>query len=134
MRIAKFTVAYVVTVFAVGFVLGALRVMLVVPALGERIAELAEMPFMIAASLFFAWRFVRRWRLGVGAALAGGALALALLLGAELALVAGLRGLTLEQYLANHDPVSGAAYVAALIVFMLAPAVVAWRLHATGRV
>ena len=125
--------SYFVAVFAVGFALGALRVTLVVPALGERIAELAEMPFMIAASVLFAWQFVRRWRLGVGAALAGGVLALALLLGAELALVVA-RGLTLEQYIARRDPVAGAAYVAALVVFMLAPAVVAWRLAQRPRV
>lgn len=132
MRAAAFAVVYFAAVFAVGFALGALRVTLVVPALGERIAELAEMPFMIAASVFFAWRFVRRWRLSVVAALVGGILALALLLGAELTLVATLRGLTLEQYLASRDPVSGSAYVAALCVFMLAPAAVAWRLRARG--
>jgi hypothetical protein len=132
MRIATFAIVYFAAVFAVGFVLGALRVTFVAPAVGERIAELAEMPFMIAASAFFAWRLVRRWWLGVGAALAGGLLALALLLGAELALVFSLRGLTLEQYLASRDPVSGTAYVAALVVFMLAPAVAAWRLRASG--
>jgi len=133
MRIARFTLAYAVTVFAVGFVLGALRVTVVVPAFGERGAELAEMPFMIAASVFFAWRFVRRWRLDVGEALAGGILALALLLGAEFALVAA-RGLTLEQYVASRDPVAGTAYVSALVVFMIAPAVVASRLRVRGRV
>jgi hypothetical protein len=132
MRITVFAAAYFVAVFAVGFALGAVRVTLVVPALGERVAELAEMPFMIVASVFFAWRFVRHWRLRVGAALAGGALALALVLGAEFVLVVALRGLTLEQYVASRDPVSGAAYVATLCVFMLAPAVVAWRLRARG--
>jgi hypothetical protein len=132
MRAAAFAVVYFAAVFAVGFALGALRVTLVVPALGERTAELAELPFMIAASVLLAWRFVRRWRLGVGAALAGGVLALVLVLGAELALVFVLRGLTLEQYLASRDPVSGAAYVATLCVFMLAPAAAAWRLRARG--
>jgi hypothetical protein len=129
MRAASFAVIYFATVFAVGFGLGVVRVTWLVPAIGERIAELAETPFMIAASVLLAWRFVRRWGLGVGAALAGGVLALALLLGAELALVVA-RGLTLEQYVASRDPVAGAAYVAALVVFMLAPAVGAWRLRA----
>ena len=131
-RIAVFATAYFLAVFAVGFALGALRVMLVVPTLGERMAELAEMPFMIAASVFFAGWFVRRWRLSVGAALAGGVLALVLVLGAELALVLGVRGLALQQYVASRDPVSGSAYVATLCVFMLAPAAVAWRLRARG--
>jgi hypothetical protein len=132
MRIAVFAAAYFIAVFAVGFALGALRVTLVAPALGERVAELAEMPFMVAASVFFAWRFVRRWRLGIGAALAGGVIALVLLLGAEFTLVLGVRGLTFQQYIASRDSVSGAAYVAALCVFMLAPAVVAWRLRVRG--
>ena len=131
MRIAVFAAAYFIAVFAVGFGLGVVRVTWVVPATGESIAELAEMPFMIAASVLLAWQLVRRWRLGVGAALAGGALALGLLLGAELALVVA-RGLTLEQYIVSRDPVAGAAYVAALVVFMLAPAVGAWRLRARG--
>jgi hypothetical protein len=122
MRVATFAVVYFAAVFAVGFVLGALRVTVVVPAVGERIAELAEMPFMITASVMVAWRLVRRWRLGVGAAIVGGVLALALLLGAELGLVFTLRDMTLHQYLASRDPVSGAAYVVALCVFMLAPA------------
>ena len=127
MRIAAFAGAYFAAVFAVGFVLGTLRVTLVVPAVGERAAELAEMPLMIAASVWFAGRFVRRWRLGVAAALQGGVLALVLLLGAELTLVLGVRGLTLTQYLASRDPVAGAAYLTALCVFMLAPTAVAWR-------
>ena len=128
MRIAVFAAAYFIAVFAIGFALGVMRLTWVVPALGERVAELAEMPFMIAASVLVAWWFVRRWRLSLGAALAGGVLAVALLLGAELALVVA-RGLTLEQYIASRDALAGAAYVAALVVFMLAPAVVAWRLR-----
>ena len=129
MRIAAFAVVYFVAVFAVGFVLGALRVTLVVPALGERVAELCEMPFMIAASVLFAWQLVRRWRLGIAPAAAGGVIALALLVGAELALVGFTRGVTIEQYVASRDPVAGIAYVAALIAFMLAPSGAAWWLR-----
>ena len=132
MRVAAFAVVYFVAVFAVGFVLGTLRVILVVPELGERVAELAEMPFMIAASAVLAWRLARRWSLGVAAALVGGVLALVLLLGAELTVVLALQGRTFQQYLASRDPVSGAAYIAALCVFTLAPAVVAWRLRRRG--
>jgi len=128
MRIAVFAAAYFIAVFAVGFALGVVRVTWVVPAIGERSAELAEAPLMIGVSVLLAWRFVRRWRLGVGAALAGGVAALALLLGAELALVVA-RGVTLEQYIASRDAVAGAAYLAALIVFMLAPAAAAWRMR-----
>ena len=38
--------AYFALVFGAGFVMGAIRVPLLVPRLGERVAELIEMPFM----------------------------------------------------------------------------------------
>lgn len=129
MRVVGYAVVYFASVFAVGFVLGVVRVLLVVPALGERAAELTEMPFMIAVSLAVAWRLARRWPLAVPAALASGVLALVFLLGAEAALAVVVRGLNFAEYLAARDPVSGAAYLAALVVFMLAPSVVAWRLR-----
>ena len=132
MRVAAFAVVYFVAVFAVGFALGVLRVVLIVPALGERSAELAEMPFMIAASVALAWRLRRRWPLDVPSAAMGGVLALALLLGAAVSVVVALRGLRLDQYLASRDPLSGAAYVAALCVFALAPAAVASRHRSRG--
>jgi len=126
MRIAVFAAVYFVAVFAVGFALGVVRVAWVVPAVGERIAELAEMPVMVAISGVLAWWLVRRWRLGVRAAFAGGALGLLFLLCAEFTLVLGVRGLTLQQYVASRDPVAGVAYVTALCLFMLAPVAAAW--------
>jgi hypothetical protein len=129
MRIAAFAVVYFLAVFAVGFVLGTLRVTLVVPAVGAPAAELAEIPFMVAVIVFLAWRLVRRWRLGIGSAVAGGVIALVLLLGAEFALVGIVRGLTIEQWVASRANVAGAVYAAALAVFMLAPAGAACRLR-----
>jgi hypothetical protein len=43
-------VQYYGVIFALGFVLGALRVLLVAPALGEVAAVLLELPLMLAAS------------------------------------------------------------------------------------
>lgn len=54
-----------------------------------------------------------------------GLVALGLTLVAELALVLWLRDLTISEYVASRDPVAGTAYVTLLVVFALAPLVVA---------
>ena len=125
MRIAAVAVAYFLIVFAVGFVLGTVRVLWLVAVLGERWAELAELPVMVTASYFAARFVVARARLELRAAAAAGALALVLLLDAELIVVLALRGLTISEYLAGRDPVAGAAYAFALLVFAALPAWVA---------
>jgi len=61
-----------------------------------------------------------------GGALVGAA-ALALLLGAEFALVSFVRGQTLAENVAARDPVSGSAYALALLLFAAMPAAVASR-------
>lgn len=53
---------YFLALFSLGFALGTLRVLLVVPRLGELAATLVEIPVMLTAG-FFACRWaVRRWR------------------------------------------------------------------------
>ena len=122
MRTLKASLLYFATVFGVGFVLGTIRVLLVVPYLGVRWAELLETPLMLLASFYFA-RLVGR-RFGPCAAahrLAIGAIALAFLLTAEIALTVFVQGQILAQYLASRDPVSGVAYLLSLIAFALMP-------------
>ena len=46
-----------------------------------------------------------------------GCIAVGFLLVAEFALVTSLRGLSIGQYLATRDPVSGTVYSAMLVVF-----------------
>lgn len=115
-------VRYFGIVFAAGFLLGVVRVLWLVPRVGERTAELMEIPLMLAVILLAARRVARRQRLPAGPAarLPVGALALALMVGAEIALVVG-RGFTLAEYVALRDPVSGAAYLASLGLFALMP-------------
>lgn len=120
---------YFALVFGAGFVLGTVRVLWVVPRFGERTAELMEMPLMLAVTIFAARWTVRRLalppvprrRLGTG--LVG----LGLLLLAELTMVLKLRGLSLEEYFANRDPVSGTVYVVMLAVFAVMPLFVGRR-------
>lgn len=125
--ILKAGLAYFAVVFAVGFALGLVRVLWLVPPLGERTAELAETPLMLLAIVLAARWIVRRWRLPARRPprIAAGLIALALLVGVELGVVLRLRGLTLSEYLAARDPVSGAVYALSLLLFALMPALVA---------
>jgi hypothetical protein len=112
---------YFALVLGTGFVLGVFRVPFVVPRIGERWAELAEMPIM-AAAIFFSAGYVLRhfpeinfpWK-----SLIVGFLALALTVGAELGLAVALQSQTLAEYLDSRDKVSGSVYLVMLIVFAL---------------
>lgn len=115
--------AYFALVFGAGFALGLIRVPFLVPRFGERMAELMEMPVMLAV-IFFASRFVaRRFKLASSArlAVAVGVFALMLLVAAELLLVVALQGRDVAGYVAGRDPVSGSVYLAALLLYALMP-------------
>lgn len=115
---------YFALVFAVGFVLGAIRVSLVVPRLGVRAAELLETPIMLLVSLLAA-RACLRWfgPLPATRRLMMGLLALVFMMVAELVLVA-VQGVNIADYIAGRDPVSGTVYLLALLVFALMPLLV----------
>jgi hypothetical protein len=122
----KAGLCYFALTFGAGFVLGPLRILVLVPRVGARVAELVELPVMILVTWLAARWTVRRFRVPSSnrMRLFMGALALTLLLATEFSLVLPLRGLTLEQYFATRDPVSGVAYYAALVLLALMPLVV----------
>ena len=114
---------YFLLVFSAGFILGPIRIMLLVPRLGERWAELLEMPVMLAVIIVAARWVIELFSLTSDptARLCMGGLALALLLSAEFSLVLRLRKMTIHDYLETRDPVSGTAYYLMLGVFALMP-------------
>jgi hypothetical protein len=116
-------------VFGTGFVLGTFRVLLVVPLLGSRAAELIELPLMLAVTVLSAALLVRRKRPGLtpGGWLAVGATAVGLVLAAELAVGVGLRRMSPAEAMFGRDPVSGTAYYITLLAFALMPWLVARR-------
>jgi hypothetical protein len=130
MRILKASFVYFAIVFGCGFVLGTIRTLWVVPTIGTRSAELLETPIMIVVSILAA-RWTAR-RLNIPSArsprLAMGGAALVFLLGAEFGLVSWIRGLSIREYLATRDPVSGAAYYMALGLFAIMPLFVARKI------
>jgi hypothetical protein len=126
-RILKAGAFYYALVFGTGFVLGTFRVLWIVQRLGTRMAELTETPIMLLVSIVAARWVVKRLavpstrfaRLGMGC------VALGLLLISEFILVLWLRGMSIGEYLANRDPVSGTVYYAVLGLFAIMPLLVA---------
>lgn len=116
-------VRYMAIVIGTGVLFGMVRVPFVVPRLGERWAELAEMPFMAVAIFLAAGDMLRRFpRVDTSLrALTVGVLALALAVAAELLLAVAIQSRTLGDYIASRDRVSGSVYLAMLVVFALMP-------------
>jgi hypothetical protein len=121
---------YFALVLGTGFLLGMIRVPFLVPRIGERLAELAEMPIMAIAIFFAAGYTLRRFPeiRSRGRALVVGLLALTLAIFAELGLAVLLQSQTLAEFIGSRDKVSGAVYLAMLVVFALMP-----RLRLLGR-
>jgi hypothetical protein len=127
MQILKASVLYFALVFGAGFVLGTIRVLWIAPSFGTRTAELMEAPIMFAVTILAARWVVRFLSLSPKAVtrLSVGFTALGFMLGAELTFVLWLRGLTIGEYVASRDPVSGTVYIVMLGVFALMPLLVA---------
>lgn len=114
---------YFALVFGAGFLLGVVRVLVLEPRVGERAAELAEMPVMLTVSWLAAGFVCRRYRASLntgGRAAIVGLMALLLLVLAETLLVA-VQGRNLYEYIATRDPVAGSAYLVALGLFAAMP-------------
>lgn len=118
---------YFALVFGAGFVLGSIRVPFLVPRLGERLAELIEMPFMFAVIVMSARFVTKRFALPAASMprLGVGFVALGLLVAAEILLVVALQDRTLGEYVASRDPLSGTVYLAMLAVFAVMPLILA---------
>jgi hypothetical protein len=119
----KAGVLYFMLVFSAGFVLGTIRILWVVPKLGVRTAELIELPLMFGLSILAARWVVRRLRLPPDylRRLAFGCFALGLMLLVEFTFVLCIRGLTIREYFATRDPISGSVYFLTLGAFAVTP-------------
>ncbi len=129
MQTLKAGALYFTLTFGVGFVLGAIRTMWVVPRFGTRMAELMEMPIMLTVTVFTARWVIRHLALTptLSSRLGMGCIGLGLMLTAEFAFVLKLRGITFSEYLATRDPISGTAYYISLVVFAIMPLLLAWK-------
>ncbi len=126
MRTIRAGILYFVIVFGAGFILGPIRILWLVPRFGTRMAELMETPVMFVVIVAAARWTIRRLSLPFrpSARFGMGAIALCLLLIAEFSLVLWLRGMSVRDYLATRDPVSGTVYYVMLGVFAVMPLLV----------
>lgn len=130
LRTIKAGMAYFSLAFGAGFVMGAIRVPFLVPRLGERVAELVEMPFMFIVIVLAARFITTRFALPANALvrLSTGFLALGLLIAAELLIAVAFQEQSPGHYVSSRDPVSGTVYLLMLALFAAMPLVVArWR-------
>ena len=117
--------AYFLIVFLLGFGLGTIRVLIVAPRLGETTAVLLETPLMLAASWTSCGWCLRRFEVAPkeGARAVMGAIALALLMAAELAVSVLLFGRNPTDLAAGYRTTPGAIGLAAQAAFGLMPLV-----------
>jgi hypothetical protein len=129
MRTLKAGILYFVLVFGAGFILGPIRVLWLVPRVGVRAAELMEAPIMLVVTILAARWIVRQFEVPatLSARLGVCLLAFGLLIASEVSMVGWLWGMTIRQYLANQDPVSGTVFYLLIAIFGVMPAFVARR-------
>jgi hypothetical protein len=118
---------YFSLVFLSGFILGIFRILFLVPEIGERYAELVELPLMLIV-IYFSAKYVVHQLSALPrptSYLTVGVIALGLLLLTEFTIVLGLRGISLAEYFSSRDPFSGSAYALSLILYSLMPYITA---------
>jgi hypothetical protein len=111
--------AYAILTFAVGFALGTVRVLLVVPRMGPTVAVFLEVPVILAASWWISRLCIARFKVSraVAARLVMGVVAFLVLMLAEVTLSALLFGRSVTGYLASLTTPAGAIGLAAQLAF-----------------
>src|ERR1700747_1091162 len=106
MRALKAGVIYFLLVFAVGWILGPIRVLWAVPYCGRSAAALSEAVIMLIAMIVAARWVIRRFDVPrtLPATISMGLIAIGLLFPAEIAGVVCVRGLSIPDYLASFVP------------------------------
>jgi hypothetical protein len=123
-------VQYFALVFAVGFLLGIVRTLLVVPRTGELMAVVVELPVILACAWFIGRWLITRSRVPaeIGSRMVMGLAALFLLLAAEVVLSVLVFGSSLNQYLDSLRTAQGLTGLAGQIVFGFIPVLqLPWR-------
>ena len=123
MRAVRAGAVYFAIVFAVGFLLGTVRVLILAPTFGDTIATLIEGPFILGASWVVCGFVIQRLHVPSETShrLIMGAIAFAMLIGAETLLGVFGFGQSLKEVVARYATLAGSIGLAAQILFALFP-------------
>lgn len=102
MQAIKAGAIYFAAVFAAGFVLGALRTLVLVPHVGAVLAVMIELPLILGFAWWVCARILRRLCLSRGEAVVMGAVAFSLLMLGEAGISSWLAGRSLSEHLALY--------------------------------
>lgn len=103
-RAGSAAAAYAAGVFAIGIVLGTLRLSVVAPAVGEFVATAIELPLMLGASWLMCGSVMRRFAvpIDIQARVTTGAVAFALLMAAEASISMPLLDRSFIEHVATY--------------------------------
>jgi len=127
MRILLTGAVYVVAVFAAGFVLGVLRMLVLVPLLGALWAVLFELPVILTIAWLVCASILRRWPLSPLPAAGMGAVAFMLLMLVEASLSNLLAGRSLTEHLDLYAELPHQLGLAGQLAFAVFPWIQARR-------
>ncbi|MEX5727030.1 hypothetical protein Ga0609869_000383 [Rhodovulum iodosum] len=121
-RALKAGLAYFALIFAAGFALGTLRVLVLLPRMGEAVAVALELPVMLGLSWLAAGALIGRFAVPAGAArLAMGGAAFGLLMAAEVGVSVFALGRDIAGHFGHWATLPGAAGLAGQVAFGLIP-------------
>ena len=129
MQVLKAGTIYFLVAVGAEFVLEVIRLQVVALHVGERLAEMLEIPNVLLATIIGARWIVDRFTLPPlpGIRLGVGLVALLLLLIVEGTVILPLHGLSVSEYLATRDSAVGVAPLGALGVLTVMPFLVGYR-------
>ena len=121
--------AYAGVVYLIGFALGAIRVLVLVPRLGATVSVLLESPLILSASWLLSKAAVKRFEVPeqIAARALMGATAFAVLMSGEFAVFVFVFGKPWSTFRGSFATVPGAIGLAAQIAFAMFPVLQAKR-------
>ncbi len=125
---------YFAIVFAIGFALGVLRVLFVVPQLGETLAVLVEAPVMLGTSFVTCFLLLRRHPLRVNGRVTMAATALIALAVVETGMSLTLFGRSWAEFFAQYETLGGLIGLSTQVGFGILPLLLPGKLRREDRV